>query len=131
MAVVVDERLDLREKLSTALCVQGRADAFAQAAIEDAVSVARDSRTQELVRRRFKVEPPRLWWISPLLVLAAIMISFIDPLNLFAKDRVDQQQVQQAKLEAEQAVDAIVNTIKESPELEKELSEMIGEMSKG
>ena len=130
VAVVVDERLDLREKLSTALCVQGRDDAFAQAAIEDAVNVARDARTQELVRRRFKVEPPRLWWISPLLVLAAIMISFIDPLNLFAKDRVDQRQVQQAKLEAEQAVDAIVNTIKESPQLEKELSEMIGEMSK-
>ena len=130
VAVVVDERLDLREKLSTALCVQGRDDAFAQAAIEDAVSAARDPRTQELVRRRFKIEPPRLWWISPLLVLCAIMISFIDPLNLFAKDRIDQQQVQQAKLEAEQAVDAIVNTIKESPQLEKELSEMIGEMSK-
>ncbi len=130
VAVVVDERLDLREKLSTALCMQGRDDAFAQAAIEDGVNAARDQRTHELVRRRFKVEPPRLWWISPLLVLSAMLMSIVPQMDLFRKDAPAQSDVLQAKMQAEEAVDAIVNTIKESPELEKELSAMLGEMSK-
>jgi hypothetical protein len=130
VAVVVDERLDLREKLSTALCVLGRDDAFAQAAIEDAVNAARDPRTQELVRRRFKVEPPRLWWISPLLILCAMLTSIVPQMDLFRKDAPAQSDILQAKMQAEEAVDAIVNTIKQSPELEKELSAMIGEMSR-
>lgn len=130
VAVVVDERLDLREKLSTALCVAGRDDAFAQAAMEDAVNAARDPRTQELVRRRFKVQPPRGWWISPLLVLLAIVTSIIPQMDLFHRDTPAPNEIQQAKLQADLAVDAIVKTIKESPELEKELAEMLGEMSK-
>lgn len=130
VALVVDERLELREKLSTALCVQGRDDAFAQAAMEDGVNAARDPRTQELVRRRFKVEPPRLWWISPLLILCAMLMSIVPQMDLFRSDEPAQSEIQQAKLEAKEAVDAIVNTIKQSPELEKELSAMLGEMGK-
>lgn len=130
VAVLVDERLDLREKLSTALCVQGRNDAFAQAAIEDAVQTARDPRAAELVRRRFKVQPPRLWWISPLLVLCALMVWWLPPLNLFHKDAPPQNDVQQAKLQSQNAIEAMVQTIKQSPQLEKELSPLLGEMSK-
>ena len=40
VAVEVDDRLDLREKLSTALHCQKRDDPFARAAIEDAVAAA-------------------------------------------------------------------------------------------
>jgi hypothetical protein len=129
VAVVVDERLELREKLSTALLVQGRSDAFAQAAIEDAVNVARDGRTHELVSRRFGVQPPRLWFISPLIVLAAVMISFLKPLDLFRQD-LPQAEITNAKLEAQQAIDVMVKTIKESPALEKELADALAEASK-
>src|SRR5689334_9096784 len=49
VAVEVDERLDLREKLSTALLCEGRDDVFARAAVEDAVAAARDPRSREQV----------------------------------------------------------------------------------
>ncbi|MCH9023590.1 MAG: hypothetical protein IID32_12640, partial [Planctomycetes bacterium] len=48
VAMAIDERLDLREKLSTALHCQGRDDVFAQAAIEDAGKAAQDSLSPEL-----------------------------------------------------------------------------------
>jgi hypothetical protein len=129
VALVVDERLDLREKLSTALHCKGRDDAFAQAAIEDAVIAARDGRTRERVRRHFAIAAPRGWWVSPLLVLAAIMISFLHQLDLFSRQtRENDPAVTQAKLDAEQSVEAITKIIQEKPELSKELE--LGELSK-
>ena len=128
VAVVVDEQLDLREKLSTALHCQGRDDAFAQAAIEDAVHVAGDPRTVERARRTFAVRPPNAWWVSPLIVLAAIMISLLQPRNLFARDPKVQPDVTQAKLEAEKSIEAVIRSIEEKPELSKELE--MGELSK-
>jgi len=129
VALVVDERLDLREKISTALHVQGRDDAFAQAAIEDAVMVARDRRTHELVRRRFAITAPNAWWISPLIVFLVIMVSLLNPLNLFAHNPQNDPAVKQAKLDAQQAVDQVVTAIKEKPELSKELAKLLGDPS--
>lgn len=77
IAVEVDRRLDLREKLSTALHVAGRDDPFARAAIEDAVSAARDPRTREQVRRRFTVESPARAWLAPLIALIAVGAWFL------------------------------------------------------
>jgi hypothetical protein len=128
VAVVVDEQLDLREKLSTALHCQGRDDAFAQAAIEDAVIVARDPRTFERAKRTFAVRPPVGWWVSPLIVLAAIMISFLQPRNLFARDPEVEAKVENAKLEAEKSIEAVIKSIEKQPELSKELA--MGELSK-
>lgn len=128
VALVVDEQLDLREKLSTALHCHGRDDAFAQAAIEDAVKVARDPRTFERAKRTFAVRPPGAWWVSPLIVLAAIMISFLQPRNLFAPDAKVQPDVAQAKLEAERSIEAVIKSIEEKPELAKELE--MGELSR-
>lgn len=128
VAVVVDERLDLREKFSTALHCQGRDDAFAQAAIEDAVLVARDPRTLERARRTFAIRPPAGWWTSPMIVLAAIMLSFLQPRNLFGRDPETQARVEQAKLEAEKSIEAVIKSIEQKPELAKELA--LGEMSR-
>jgi len=130
VALVVDDRLDLREKLSTALHCQGRDDAFAQAAIEDAVLTARDGRTKELVRRRFSLTPPAGWWLSPIIVFAALMISLMNPLNLFARDPQADPAVQQARREAHESVDAMVKAIEKNPELKKEMSDLLGELSK-
>jgi len=130
VALVVDDRLDLREKMSTALACQGRDDAFAQAAIEDAVLVARDARTKERVRRNFGLASPPGWWISPLIVLAAIMLGQLNPLNLFASDDPQQAEITEAKLQAEESIDAVVKAIKEQPELSKELAEALGEVGK-
>ena len=60
VATEVDDRLQLRERLSTALHCRHRDDPFALAAVEDAVTTARDRRNHERVRRQFKVAPPPL-----------------------------------------------------------------------
>lgn len=130
VALVVDERLDLREKLSTALACQGRDDAFAQAAIEDAVLVAGNGRTQERVRRSFGITSPRGWWISPLIIFAAIMVGQLSPLNLFARENPQATEVKEAKLQAEESIEAVVKAIKEQPELSKELAEALAEVGK-
>ncbi|MCI0629145.1 MAG: hypothetical protein L0Y44_00645 [Phycisphaerales bacterium] len=126
VALVVDERLDLREKISTALHCQGRDDPFAQAAIEDAVLTARDGRTREQVRRRFGLTAPNGWWISPLIVLLAIIASFL-PSNLLTRDPNQDPAVTKAKLEADQTIEAMVKAIQEKPELSKELG--LGELT--
>ena len=53
LAVLVDERLDLKERISTALAVRERSDPFARAACEDAVRVASDRAVRERAGRAF------------------------------------------------------------------------------
>lgn len=130
VAIVVDERLDLREKLSNALHCQGRDDAFAQAAIEDAILTARNPRTRELLCRRFAIVAPCGWYISPLVVLAAIMVSLLSPLNLFARDKEQlDPNVIAARNEAQQSVEAVVKLVEEKPLLAKELGDL-GDIAK-
>ena len=131
VALEVDERLDLHEKLSTALHCSGRDDAFARTALDDALQTARDARTREAVNRHFSVEAPRRWWLSPMIVALAAALWFVPALDLFA---ADEDQLTQEEVIANQApkdaVEAVVKSIKESPELQKELSDMLGDLSK-
>lgn len=130
VAVVVDERLDLREKLSTALHVQDRDDPFARAAVDDAVRAAALPQNRELVRRRFGIEPPRGWWMSPTVVLLAMLASLLPPLDLFARVSPEQTDVTEAKLQAAEAIDSVVKSIEQQPELSHELSDVLDELSK-
>ncbi len=130
VALEVDERLDLRERLSTALHVQKRTDVFAMAAMEDAVRVSRDPRSREQVRRLFKVTPPRGWYVSPLLVLAGLMLAQLDPLDLFGEDAATEAEVIEAKNEAQQTIEAVVKTIEQQPELNEELGDLLGDLTK-
>jgi hypothetical protein len=130
VAMSVDERLELREKLSTALHCQKRQDAFAQAAIEDAVHTARDPRIREQVGRRFAIGAPRGWWISPVLVLAAVAASLLPQADLFARDLVRDPEVVAAKKQADESIDAVIKAIEEKPQLSNELSDLLGELTK-
>ena len=130
VAVEVDERLDLREKLSTALLCEGRDDVFALAAIEDAVTTARDPRNRELVVRRFGLAAPRGWWISPVIILVTVMISFLNPLDLFHRDAANGQQITQAKVTADDSLKAIAKVVAEKPQLSKELGQSLEELAK-
>jgi uncharacterized coiled-coil DUF342 family protein len=129
VAVEVDERLDLRERLSTALHCQQRTDPFARAAVEDAVGTARDPKVREHLRRRFVVESPRRWWLSPLLVLAAIGIWFVPPQDLFADRTPPDPEITRTVRERDDAIEAVIKPIEESPELQEELSDLLGELS--
>lgn len=130
VALTVDERLDLREKLSTALHCEQRDDVFARAAVEDAVRVAKDPRSRELLKRRVPIAAPKGWWASPLLVLLALGISQLGQADLFAKDQPDQPAIQQAKAEMEQSIEAISKAMEQSPELASELADLMPELSK-
>lgn len=129
VAVLVDERLDLREKLSTAMHVADRDDPFARAAVEDAVLAARDPRNRELVKRRFAVQPPRGWYASPLIIVVAMLLSMIEPLDLFAREPEIAPDVQAARTEVAEALDSVVQTIQQQPELSSALSDVLGDLS--
>ncbi len=129
VALEVDDRLELREKLSTALHVRNRADPFAQAAVQDAVAAARDPRTRELVRRKFPVTSPPRWWIGMLLVLAAVGAWFIPPQDLFARQPDDEKLVGQTVRERDDAIEAVIAPIERNPELRGEFSDLLGELS--
>ncbi len=128
IAVEVDQRLDLREKLSTALHVANRDDPFARAAIEDAVSAARDPKTREQVRRRFAVESPARAWLTPLIAAVAVGVWFV-PQDLFASD--DEQEVALADTlqQRDDAIEAVIKPILDSPELRDELSDLLGDLA--
>ncbi len=130
VAVCVDDRLDLREKISTALHIYQRDDAFAQAAVEDAVRVARDPKSRELLRKRFTIAPPPQWWIAPALAVVAAGAWFLPQANLFAGEDEQKEEVIAAKEAVEESIDAIVRAIEEQPELSSELKDMLEEMTK-
>ena len=128
IAVEVDRRLDLREKLSTALHVAGRDDPFARAAIEDAVSAARDPRTREQVRRRFTVESPARAWLAPLIALIAVGAWFL-PQDLFASDPGREVALAETIQQRDDAIEAVIRPILNSPELRDELSDLLGDLA--
>lgn len=131
VALAVDERLDLREKLTTALYCEGRDDPFAQAAVEDGVHVARDPRTKEHLRRRFGITAPRGWWFSPLLLLVTLMISLLSPLDLFSRDVEQSAAADQARLEVNQQVQVLVQDLQQTSQLKSELSGVLDDLQGG
>lgn len=131
VAVAVDERLDLRERLSTALHCGERKDVFARAAIADAVSTASDPRAREAVRRKFKVQAPSTWWISPLIAVAAVGVLFLPQANLFAEpDEAAQAEIDKATKEAQDTVQVVAKVIEDKPELAAELEGLADKLAK-
>lgn len=130
VAVEVDQRLELREKLSTAMLCRGREDAFAQAAIDDAITVARRPETARDIRRRFAVQAPRQWWISPLLAAAAVLAGFTIPAgDWFAREEVrltveERERIEQIREQYEAAIKEAAEKVGKDP---KELKEMLAQ----
>jgi hypothetical protein len=129
VAIEVDDRLALRERLSTALHVRDRGDAFARAAVADAVATARDPRVREQLGRRFPVAAPPRWWLSPLVLGIAAALWFVPPIDLFARDAPPDERVNEAAARSQEAVSSVVETIKESPELSEELQNALEQLA--
>ncbi len=130
VAVHVDERLGLRERMSTALHCDGRSDAFARAAVEDAVATATDPRTREAVRRRYAVGAPKNWWIAPLLAFATTGVLFLPQADLFAgEDAEEQAAISRAQSEVEEAFEVIAKTVEDKPQLSAELGDLVQELN--
>jgi hypothetical protein len=129
VALAVDERLDLREKFSTALHVGGRDDAFARAAMDDAVAVARDARTRERVNRLFPIDPPRRWWMTPSLLAVAVLAAlFLPQGNWFAEEAAEPAGATRPPEEVSMALESTVQKLKANEELADELKDLFEEL---
>lgn len=128
VAIEVDERLALREKISTAMVCRGQADGFAQAAVEDAIQVARDPKTSEKVRRFFPIGLPARWWLSPAFVAAAVLITlFVPNGDLLARDqaKVSAENLQRIKEYQKQVEDTLIEVAQKTGIDREELKKLI------
>jgi hypothetical protein len=98
----LDERADLRETLSTALCVERSTDAWAAVIIES----ARDKARTVQVKKAIPITAPRLWPVPLSLGIAlaavCIVVPPMDVMGLLASRKQvqqDQQQLQEVKSE--------------------------------
>jgi uncharacterized membrane protein YgcG len=131
LALLVDERLQLKERLSTAMAVKDRPDAFARAAVADGVAIAKDKRTRESLGRSFPVRAPDNSWIGPVIALAAFGAWFLPQGDFFASSE-EVQVTAQVRNEARLAETAVKNILEKNERLEKlvpKLGDPLGEQS--
>ncbi len=117
LAVLVDERLGLKERLSTAFAVRDRGDAFARAAVADAVTTARDGRTHESLRRNFAVQAPSSSWIGLAIAIAAGLCTLLPQGDLFRRDEPAQTSLAAVKKEANDAIAQVERAIEKNDRL--------------
>lgn len=128
MARRVDDRLGLKDRLSSAMACSHRQDPFAKALVEDAGTVARSPQTREQVRRRFRLTPPPLWWASPLLVLVALVVALFGQWDLLAAREIETVDLNQVRQTASESVQASVEAIREDPELSEAMADVLEEL---
>ncbi len=112
-AVAIDERLGLKEKFSTALYIRSNDDPFAAAAVRDAEQTAQNVS----LHKRFPLEFPRLFLITVVIGLLALLIySCMSPMDLLGREAhqklIAKQMTEQehAKAQVEKAL-AVVNAV--------------------
>ncbi len=130
VAMEVDERLSLREALSTALLCRGRSDAFALAAVEDAERLAGDPALKPRLAREFAVRAPRRWWVGPCLALGAAGVGLWVPYStLFEDEQVVIDETQRVEVKQIEATveESIAEAAKKLGVDKKELEEALEE----
>lgn len=104
VARAVDDRAELREALSTALCLRDSNDPWSRAAVGHATAVAQ----RVIVRQAFPWRSPRMWPIPIIGIILFFVIGLLPATNILADDKsaaagIDQRDV----LAAQQDVAAI------------------------
>jgi hypothetical protein len=115
-AAAIDQKLGLKEKISTALHVRRSDDPFAKAALRDAEETARIVTLN--LGKNFPLTFPRPAYITiALLIAVALSYWLIDPMDLFSRREKQQQQMeQQAKVEAaKKTVENALATVEAMP----------------
>ncbi|HVT88990.1 MAG TPA: hypothetical protein VHD56_09070 [Tepidisphaeraceae bacterium] len=108
-AVPIDQKLGLKEKISTALYIRPDDDSFSRAALYDAEQTAAQIALN--LREHFPLTFPRQAFVVAALALAAMLsYKYIDPMNLFdrrqklALQTQAQEKVKDARKNVEQAL---------------------------
>lgn len=133
VASVIDVRLKLHDRLSTAVAVEHRTDCFAQAAVAEGLRSASDGRVIEGVARAVPVEFPRRWWVGPTLAGAAIALWLFLPGVHWASPKAasadDGAELAAARAASKVQVAAIQSAIDANPELNKAMAAAAQEKS--
>ena len=135
-AVAIDERLQLKEKFSTALIVRPSKDPFAQATVRDAEATADNIQLQ----RQFPITFPKVGYGALAMIVLAITLGlWMKPMDLFGYQEVKKEQskkvdqeVADAKRKVEQAMvafETLPRNMAEDPKLNAE-AKALGDMLK-
>ena len=134
-AVEADERLGLEGRLASALALESRSDAFAQAAVQDAERAARDPALRAMVRRVFALRWPRSTPWIPVVAAVLLMCAWLQPVRVAAPvvsagiDASVTPAEQQARADAAEAsVAKALDTISDNPEAREQLKDMLAQM---
>ena len=127
VASVIDVRMKLHDRLSTAVAVAERTDAFARAAVEDGIRIATDKRMQEALARAIPIAAPRRWWAGPTLTAIACAIWWFVPglsMGHAAQDLTKSEtELQSAREAARMQIDSLQAQIESKPELSQALAD--------
>ncbi|MGC9454051.1 MAG: hypothetical protein ACP5HU_04230 [Phycisphaerae bacterium] len=127
-ALLIDQRLGLRERFSTAVALSGCEDPFAAATVEDA------HRTAEHISpsRSFPVRPSKRWAWTATVWTAAVLATLLPAVDLlgYGRQRAEEQreaeQLKQARSDLEEASQRVETAVArlDKPELAQQAAEL-------
>jgi len=133
-AIAVDERLALRDRLSSAISLSHSRDesAFALAAVRDGETLAADRALPERIRRAFAVRWPAYWWVAPVLAVAALVAAQLLPqLDPWSRRRpATDEEVKQVHEAIAREIEPVIKAIEEKPELAAALAPELEKLTK-
>jgi hypothetical protein len=119
LALRIDERLRLQERLTSALAFERSTDAYARAAVADAVTVASDPALRAKVRNAFPARvPAHVWATTP---IAALLVAAQVYLPAYEWPVEEMTPVEEARLAQKKASEDALERVKEELESAKAL----------
>lgn len=124
IAALIDERLELKDRFTTAIHCAHRDDPFARAALEEAVSAVSQDGARQAVYRRFTPRMPTGSFLIPVLGLLVMIIYVAVPYGdlLKSENTIDDSRALEERFDNEQTVQAVLETIKENEALSDEMA---------
>jgi hypothetical protein len=126
LAALVDERLELRDRFSTAIHCAGREDPFARAALEDALVTARDPENRRRLAATFAPRAPGGSWVAPMIGVIALLLWMSVPAgDVFAvEDESGKQAADEERRTVEDTMQTVLEQIEENPQLSEQLGDI-------
>ncbi len=134
VASLVDVRLGLHDRLSTAVAVAARTDPFARAAIEEGVRISGDRRVVVGLSQAIPISPPRRWWIGPACFAAAVTVWVFLPAFGWSPTRTANAddaaaEIAAARESSKVQIDTVEARIDENPQLSQEMAKLADQKS--
>ena len=124
IAALIDERLELKDRFTTAIHCAHRNDPFARAALEEAVSSVSSPESRRKVLRSFTPRMPSGSLLVPVLAVLIMLTQFFVPSgDLLRRDGAssDPNAIVE-RIDNEKTVQAVLETIRENPALSDEMA---------